>query len=200
MSAAGSPPNLTLTIDGREVRAAAGLTIWEAARAAGIDIPVLCHSPRMRPVGVCRVCVVDVGGRTLPAACVRAAEPGMRVETRSDRVERSRRVLVELLMSDHEAPCARERTTGDCELEALARSYGVMAEADLTPAFGHPFPEREGAKDHPRAGVRSPFPSREGGGMREAQGAGPREEVRSAAPALPLPRANGRPRDDSSPV
>src|SRR4051795_6886144 len=120
------PPAMTLIIDGQPVAARAGQTIWEAARDAGIDIPVLCHTPRMRPVGVCRMCAVDVGGRTLAAACVRAAEPGMTVETRSERVERSRRVLIELLMSDHQAPCARERSTGDCELEALARGYGVL--------------------------------------------------------------------------
>src|SRR5207249_10546305 len=126
------PPVIALTIDGQPVLAREGQTIWEAERDAGIDIPVLCHTPRMRPVGVCRMCAVDIGGRTLAAACVRAAEPGMTVETRSERVERSRRVLIELLMSDHEAPCARERTTGDCELEALARRYGVSGQWSVT--------------------------------------------------------------------
>src|SRR6266542_4538836 len=51
---------IQLTIDGRPVAVPAGTTVWEAARAAGIDIPVLCHQPRLRPVGVCRLCVVDV--------------------------------------------------------------------------------------------------------------------------------------------
>ncbi|HJZ88681.1 MAG TPA: molybdopterin-dependent oxidoreductase, partial [Polyangia bacterium] len=116
---------IDLMIDGRQVTARAGETIWEAAREAGIEIPVLCHSPRLQPVGVCRMCVVDVGGRVLAASCVRAAEPGMKVDTRSDKVERARRVLTDLLMSDHPSPCAREQTTGDCELEALARRYRV---------------------------------------------------------------------------
>src|SRR5262249_8219618 len=109
--------------------ARAGQTIWEAARDAGIEIPVLCHSPRMRPVGVCRMCVVDVGGRVLAASCVRAAEPGMKVDTRSEKIERSRRVLTELLMSDHPSPCEREKVTHDCELEALARRYGVSGDS-----------------------------------------------------------------------
>src|SRR5262249_19205893 len=60
-------------------------------------------------------------------ACVRACEEGMEVRTTSRRIEQSRRVLVELLLAEHPSPCARERTTGDCELEALARGYGLTA-------------------------------------------------------------------------
>ena len=54
-----------LTIDGRDVSVAEGTTIYDAAKQAGIDIPVLCHDERYDPVGVCRMCVVDVGGRVL---------------------------------------------------------------------------------------------------------------------------------------
>ena len=71
MSAENNTDNntVTLTIDGKSVTVAQGVTLWEAAREIGIDIPVLCHSPRMRPVGVCRKCVVDIGERGLAAAC-----------------------------------------------------------------------------------------------------------------------------------
>src|SRR5262245_26294810 len=110
---------IDVTLDGRSVQVPAGMTIWEAARAHGIDIPVLCHHPREKPVGVCRVCVVDVGGRVLAASCVRACEAGMAVETAGPRIDRQRRMLLQLLLADHPVPCARERTTGDCELEAL---------------------------------------------------------------------------------
>src|SRR5262249_38633120 len=79
----------------------------------------------LRPVGVCRMCVVDIGGRVLAASCVRACEPGMAVQTTDPRIDRSRRVLLQLLLADHPSPCARERTTGDCELEAMARAPGV---------------------------------------------------------------------------
>ena len=68
---------VTLTIDGREVTATEGSTIWAAAKAAGIDIPVLCHDERYDPVGVCRMCVVDVGAPAFAASCVRACESGM---------------------------------------------------------------------------------------------------------------------------
>src|SRR5262247_4336828 len=95
-----SPRTVTLTIDGREVTVAAGTTIWEAAQAAGIDIPVLCHDERYDPVGVCRMCVVDVGAPAFAASCVRACENGMEVKTATPELERSRAVLTEMLLAD----------------------------------------------------------------------------------------------------
>jgi formate dehydrogenase major subunit len=117
-----------LRLDGRPVAVPAGTTIWEAARQNGIDIPVLCHDPRLQPVGVCRLCVVDVGGRVLAASCVRACEEGMRVQTGGERVEKQRRVLTALLLGDHPVPCERQRTTGDCRLEALGQQYGLIGD------------------------------------------------------------------------
>jgi len=118
---------VTLAIDGRSVTVPAGTSIWDAARRLGIDIPVLCHDPRLRPVGVCRLCVVDAKGqRVNPASCVRECDPGMEVRTATPDVERRRKVLVELLLADHPSPCEKERTTGGCDLEALGRRYGVL--------------------------------------------------------------------------
>src|ERR671927_564504 len=91
-------PTVTCSIDGTEVTVPAGTTIYTAAKEAGIDIPVLCHDERYDPVGVCRMCAVDVGGRVLAAACVRPCEEGMNVSTKTEKVERQRRVLTELLM------------------------------------------------------------------------------------------------------
>ncbi|MFQ5945785.1 MAG: cyclic nucleotide-binding domain-containing protein [Anaerolineae bacterium] len=120
-----------LTIDERVVAVAAGTTILDAAASLGIRIPVLCHQPNMTPVGVCRVCVVEVqGARVLPAACVRPVEPGMVVSTTAERVRRARRTLVELLMADHPTPCVRHAQYGDCELEVMAEQEGVR-----TPRF-----------------------------------------------------------------
>src|SRR5262245_2383349 len=116
---------ISLTIDGRAVSVTPGTTIWDAARQLGIDIPVLCHQPHLRPVGVCRLCVVDVGGRILAASCVRACESGMQVQTQSDSVRRQRRTLLQLLLAEHPTPCEREKTLGDCELEALGRQYNA---------------------------------------------------------------------------
>jgi formate dehydrogenase major subunit len=118
---------VTLTIDGREVCAPAGATIWQAAKAAGIDIPVLCHDERFDPVGVCRMCVVDVGAPAFAASCVRACEDGMQVKTGTAELERNRAMLIKLLISD-QPPRERDPkqiTTGDNELLALADRYGV---------------------------------------------------------------------------
>src|SRR6478735_9290309 len=122
ITAQESTGTVTLTIDGREVSTAEGSTIWEAARAAGIDIPVLCHDERYDPVGVCRMCVVDVGAPALAASCVRACENGMEVTTATPELERSRAVLTEMLMSDQPAreDDAKQAKTGDNELLALA--------------------------------------------------------------------------------
>lgn len=125
MSEAAASRTVTLTIDGHAVTVPEGTTIWEAARTLGIDIPVLCHSTRMRPVGVCRMCVVEVGARTLAASCVRPCENDMEVDTRSAEVRRHRRMLTMLLLSDQPEVSAREATTGDDELMALAREFGI---------------------------------------------------------------------------
>jgi len=122
---------LTLRIDGRPVEVAPGTTIWDAARGLGIEIPVLCHDPRLRPVGVCRLCVVDVGERTLAAACVRHCEADMDVRTDTAEVEAHRAVLTDLLMTD-QPPAerdARAMATGDNELRALALRYDAWGTA-----------------------------------------------------------------------
>lgn len=114
-----------LTIDEKKVAVPVGTTVFDAARLNGIRVPTLCHQQNEVPVGVCRVCVVDVGGRVLTASCVRPAENGMVVSTGSEKVRRARRTLVELLMADHPSPCARQLQSGDCELEVLAKAEGV---------------------------------------------------------------------------
>lgn len=119
-------PQVQLTIDGQAVMVPAGTTIYDAARGIGIDIPTLCHAEHMSPVGVCRVCTVEVeGARVFAAACIRPVENGMVVQTNRDTVRRSRRTLLELLLADHPIPCSRQRTTGDCELEVLAAREGL---------------------------------------------------------------------------
>jgi CRP-like cAMP-binding protein/ferredoxin len=117
--------DIALTIDGQTVTVPAGTTVFDAARMNGIPIPTLCHQQNENPVGVCRVCVVDVGQRVYAASCIRPCEPNMKVQTSTDGVINARRTLVELLMSDHPSPCAREQHSGDCELERLAADAGV---------------------------------------------------------------------------
>ncbi len=130
--------SITLSIDGQEVTAPEGTTIWEAAKSAGIDIPVLCHDERYDPVGMCRMCVVDVGSRVYAASCVRPVEEGMEVKTATPDVERNRAMLTQMLMSD-QPPTEqdpKETTTADNELLVLARRYGVQREDGLPVGSG----------------------------------------------------------------
>ena len=122
MSAAGL---IELMIDGKKVSVPAGTSVFDAARMNDIAIPTLCHQQNETPVGVCRLCVVDVGARVFTASCVRPVEPGMVVDTSSEKVRRTRSTLVEILMADHPSPCARQRLSGDCELEALAKQENI---------------------------------------------------------------------------
>src|SRR3984893_2048836 len=117
--------DLHLTIDGQAVTVPSGTTVFDAARLQGIAIPTLCHQQNETPVGVCRLCVVEAGGRVLSASCIRPAEEGMTVATNSDKVRNVRRTLLELLMADHPSPYARQSQSGDCELETLARQEGL---------------------------------------------------------------------------
>src|SRR5579864_9851907 len=127
-TAAGSPASvkqIELTIDGEALSVPQGTTIFDAARVHGISIPTLCHQQNEAPVGVCRVCVVDVGQRVYAASCIRQAEQGMTVKTNTEAVSGVRRTLVELLMSDHPSPSTRQQHSGDCELERLAAQSGI---------------------------------------------------------------------------
>lgn len=91
---------ITLTIDGQAVAVDAGTTIHQAAQSIGIEIPTICYHAHCTSNGLCRMCVVEVeGARVLVPACVAQVSEGMKVKTRSERVERSRRTIVELLGS-----------------------------------------------------------------------------------------------------
>ncbi len=144
MSSEGSalkpvPQPITLTIDGNPVTVPSGTTIFDAARMSGIPIPTLCHQQNENPVGVCRVCVVDVGARVYAASCIRQAESGMVVKTNTGPLEGVRRTLLELLMADHPSPCARQQHSGDCELEKLAAAAHIEHP---------PFPKRTTPRGH----------------------------------------------------
>jgi NADH dehydrogenase/NADH:ubiquinone oxidoreductase subunit G len=100
---------IALTIDGRSVSVAPGTTILQAARQAGIDIPVLCYFEHTTSNGLCRLCVVEVeGARGLTASCVTPARAGSVVQTRSPKVERARRTLLEMLASSVDLSESRE--------------------------------------------------------------------------------------------
>lgn len=92
--------DVSLVIDGQEVVVPEGMTVLQAARAIGVEIPAICYHETCTPNGLCRNCVVEVdGARVLVASCTAKASNGMVVQTRSERVERSRRTIMEMLNS-----------------------------------------------------------------------------------------------------
>jgi predicted molibdopterin-dependent oxidoreductase YjgC len=100
---------VTATINGQQVTAAAGVTILEACRESGLDIPNLCHGPTLTPANACRVCMVEVeGSRVLVPSCSRTLEDGMVVNTATERAEHSRKLVMELLGSASELDRAKD--------------------------------------------------------------------------------------------
>ncbi|MDX1784619.1 MAG: 2Fe-2S iron-sulfur cluster-binding protein, partial [Roseovarius sp.] len=94
---------IRFTLDGKEVEAAAGLTIWEVANGRGLVIPHLCHKPApgYRPDGNCRACMVEIEGeRVLAASCIREPVEGMVVKTDSARATAARKMVMEMLVAD----------------------------------------------------------------------------------------------------
>ncbi len=117
---------VTLTIDNRKVEVEQGTTILEAAKQIGIDIPTLCYMKDINAIGACRICVVEVeGARALQAACVAPVADGMVVKTNSDLVRKSRKMTLELILSDHPAECLTCLRNQNCELQALAEAFGI---------------------------------------------------------------------------
>jgi len=117
---------ISLTVDNRPVEVPEGATVLDAARQAGVEIPTLCHLERQPAQGACRVCVVEVAGaRTLVASCCTPATAGMKVSTHTKRVREARRMVVELLLSEHDGDCQTCLRQADCELAAIARDLGI---------------------------------------------------------------------------
>ena len=110
---------ILLQIDGKEVRAKEGMTVLEAAQGAGISIPTLCHHEKLEPFGGCRICMVEIevrGWTQLVVSCVYPAEENLVVRTRTEKVDRIRKTILELLLAH--APDAPE-------LQEMAQEYGA---------------------------------------------------------------------------
>ena len=124
---------ICLSIDGRRVAVQSGNTLLDAARAAGVFVPTLCHDPMLRPSGACRLCVVEVAGyRSLLSSCTTPAEEGMVVRTSSRLVADARRLTLELILADHPLDCLTCRRNQRCELQTVAARLGVT-EIALSP-------------------------------------------------------------------
>ncbi len=118
---------VNLTINDQKISVKEGTTILEAAREVGIDIPHLCYLEGINEIGACRVCTVEnVGMETLITACNTPVEEGMQIYTNSPKVRKTRRINVELILSDHDCKCATCVRSGNCNLQKIANDLGIL--------------------------------------------------------------------------
>lgn len=117
---------VSFNINGIDAEAPEGSTILEAAKYAGVEIPSLCYLKDVSNIASCRICVVELIGRpTLVAACAAPVEEGMRILTNSPRVRKSRKLSLELILSNHKKKCLSCAKNNHCELQRLSLEYGV---------------------------------------------------------------------------
>jgi predicted molibdopterin-dependent oxidoreductase YjgC len=123
---------ISITLDAIPCEGRAGQTILEIARANHIHIPTLCYHERLRPIGSCRLCIVEVEGSGSPvASCTTPARTGMVIRTHTPELKRLRRDTLLLLLLDHRLDCDTCELDGECRLQELARRYGItQAEVD----------------------------------------------------------------------
>jgi len=127
---------INITINGVVFEVEPGTTILEAARNAGFIIPTLCYHKDLCVAGNCRVCVVEIAGqKRLSASCATPCQENMEILTNTLRVRNSRKHIIELLLSEHNADCTKCYKNGNCELQELAAEYKIMQQdlIDLVP-------------------------------------------------------------------
>jgi [NiFe] hydrogenase diaphorase moiety small subunit len=135
--------SVTFVLDGREVPAAQGQTIIEAADAAGVYIPRLCHKPGLKPYGSCRLCTVKVNGRP-SSACTQPVAQGMVVESETAELAAHRKTLLEMIFVEGNHFCMSCEKSGNCELQAMGYRFGIAV-----PRFDFQWPQRQIDASHP---------------------------------------------------
>jgi formate dehydrogenase major subunit len=122
----GEQTAVEVTIDGVKISVAEGTSVMRAAALAGVDVPKLCATDSLDPFGSCRLCLVEIDGRKgTPASCTTPCSPGMTVSTQTPKLERLRRGVMELYISDHPLDCLTCAANGDCELQDMSGAVGL---------------------------------------------------------------------------
>ncbi|MBN2348734.1 MAG: (2Fe-2S)-binding protein [Bacteroidales bacterium] len=132
------------SIDGVECLATRGQFVVDAAKENGIYIPTLCNYPGVKPKGGCRICTVKINGK-LMTACTSPVSEGMQIENNANEINEIRKAIVELLFVEGNHFCPACEKSGNCELQALAYRFHVMA-----PRFPFSFPIRKVDASHPK--------------------------------------------------
>ena len=117
---------IEITIDGQKIKTAPGKTVMEVSLENGIDIPRLCYHPELSVAGGCRLCQVEVEGRSDPtASCGLACEDGMVVQTRTSALDEARRDIIDLFVAEHPLDCVTCDKSGACLLQDYAYEFGI---------------------------------------------------------------------------
>jgi NADH-quinone oxidoreductase subunit G len=117
--------NKMINIDGREIPIEGERNLLEIIRKANIDLPTFCYHSDLSVYGACRLCLVQVEGRGLMAACSTAPEAGMKVKTTTQEIREIRQIAVELLLANHDQGCPTCGKSSNCKLQDLARRMGI---------------------------------------------------------------------------
>jgi len=115
----------TMIIDGRRISFEQEANVLQVIRGAGIDLPTFCYHSELSVYGACRMCIVDVAGRGIQAACHTPAEDGLEIKTNTAKLRRIRKMALELLLANHDRDCTTCDRSGSCKLQDLAQRFGV---------------------------------------------------------------------------
>ena len=115
----------TLFINGKEVEFTNEINLLEVMRKNGFNVPTFCYRPDLKPFGACRMCVVEIEGRGIQTSCTMPPEPGLKIQTNTERTRRIRKTVLELLLANHDRECTSCEKSGNCELQKYAEEYGI---------------------------------------------------------------------------
>ncbi len=115
----------TLFVDGYEIEFTNEKNLLEVIRKAGIEVPTFCYRPDLTQYGACRMCVVEIEGRGIQSSCTMPPEPGLKVKVNTEKTRRIRKMVLELLLANHDRECTTCERANNCELQALANKMGI---------------------------------------------------------------------------
>ena len=115
----------TMIVDGKPVELNGEKNILEVVRKAGVDLPTFCYHSELSVYGACRMCLVELGNGQIVAGCSTPPRPGMEVKTTTPRVQKIRKMALELLLANHDRDCTTCEKSGSCKLQELAQRFGI---------------------------------------------------------------------------
>ena len=115
----------TLFINGKECKYTNEPNLLEVIRNNGFNVPTFCYRPDLTQYGACRMCVVEIEGRGIQSSCTMPPEPGLRIHTNTEKTRRIRKIVLELLLANHDRECTTCDKSGKCELQQYAQEYGI---------------------------------------------------------------------------